>query len=192
MMLWKRLGYLLPWRRRAAEQEIKEEIRTRRVWAPLGARSWAGLLLGVLPALRAPHSDRSSTGLLALSRVRAGKSSGPGRLLVVLQLALSLVLMVGTGLFVRSLQNLNHHDVDLDRHRVIVVRIEPRGSGTRTPAMAASLDRTYRDLLARLELLPGVRSASLARSSPLSPTGYGYRIVPRDAAQAEMLTGSIV
>jgi predicted permease len=107
--------------------------------------------------------------------------------------ALSLVLLVGAGLFARSLQNLNRQDADVDERRVIVVRIEPRGSGSRNaPGVAASLDRTYRDLLARIEQLPGVRSASLARSSPLGQTGFGYRLVRPGAAEAEMFTASIV
>jgi predicted permease len=154
----------------------------------------AGLLLGCLPALRAARADRSIGGPLDLSRVRAvGNAVGPGRTLVVLQMALSLVLLVGAGLFTRSLQNLNRHDADVDQRRVIVVRIEPRGSGNRgAPGMATNLDRTYRNLIAQLEGLPGVRSASLARSSPLGQTGYGYRIVRPAATQAEMLTGSIV
>jgi len=153
----------------------------------------AGLLLGCLPALRASRADRSIDGSLDLSRVRTVSHRHPGRTLVVVQMALSLVLLVGAALFVRSLQNLNRHDVDIDQRRVLVVRIEPRGSGSRnTPGMAATLDRTYRDLIAQVEGLPGVRSASLARSSPLGQTGFGYRIVRPGSAQADLLTGSIV
>ena len=154
----------------------------------------AGLLLGSLPAVRAARVDRPAAGSLDLSRVRAiGPAASPGRALVVLQMALSLVLLVGAALFGRSLQNLNRQDVDVDHHRVLVVRIEPRGSGNRSaPGMAAALDRTYRALIADLERLPGVRSASLARSSPLGGTGYGYRVIRPAASQAEMLTGSIV
>jgi len=154
---------------------------------------FAGLLLGCLPALRASRADGALDGPLDLARVRAaGHSARPGRVLVVVQMALSLVLLVGAGLFVRSLQNLNHHDSDLDQRRVLVVRIEPRGSGTRNvPGVAASLDRTYRELIAQVEALPGVRSASLARSSPLGQTGLGYRIIRAGASEAEMLTGSI-
>jgi predicted permease len=153
----------------------------------------AGLLLGCLPAIRGSRADRSLAGPLDLSRVRAGSHDArPGRTLVVVQIALSLVLLVGAGLFVRSLQNLNRQDADVDEHRVLVVRIEPRGSGNRTPAIAASLDRTYRDLIAQVESLPGVRSASLARSSPLGETGYSYAIVRPAASQREMLRASIV
>ena len=153
----------------------------------------AGLLLGCVPAIRASRADRS-TSPLDLSRARAvGHTAGPGRALVVLQMALSLVLLVGAGLFVRSLQNLNRHEQELDQRRVLVVRIEPRGSGNRNaPGMATALDQTYRALIAQVEALPGVRSASLARSSPLGQTGYAYQIVRPAATQPELLTGSIV
>jgi predicted permease len=153
----------------------------------------AGLMLGCVPAIHASRADRSVASL-DLARARAvGHAPGPGRALVVLQMALSLVLLVGAGLFVRSLQNLNRHDADVDQRRVIVVRIEPRGSGNRhAPGMATALDQTYRSLITQVEALPGVRSASFARSSPLGQTGFGYQIFRPAAAQAELLTGSIV
>ncbi len=153
----------------------------------------AGLMLGCVPAIRASRADRS-TSPLDLSRARAvGHTAGPGRTLVALQMALSLVLLVGAGLFVRSLQNLNRHDDAVDQRRVIVVRIEPRGSGNRdAPGMTTALDQTYRALLAQLQALPGVRSASLARSSPLGQTGYGYQIIRAAATRPELLTASIV
>jgi putative ABC transport system permease protein len=154
----------------------------------------SGVLLACLPALRASRADRWADGGVELSRVRAiGHAAGPGRTLVVVQIALSLVLLVGAGLFARTLQNLNRQDEAVDRRRVVVVRIEPRGSGNRgTPGMATRLDATYRQLIAQVEALPGVRAASLARSSPLGQTGYGYRIVRPSAVQPELLTASIV
>lgn len=153
----------------------------------------AGLILGCLPALRASRGRGTASGSLAVSRVRGVAPAGPGQGLVALQVALSMVLLVGAALFVRSLQYLTRSDRDLDQHRVLVVRIEPRGSGERnTPAVAASLDRTYRALITQIEALPGVRSASLARSSPLGQTGFGYRILRPSATEAEMVTASIL
>ena len=71
--------------------------------------------------------------------------------------------------------------------------VEPRGSGQRNiPGTAERLDVMYRDLLAQMERLPAVRSASLARSSPLGQTGYGYRLVPAAGGDAQMLTATIV
>ena len=152
------------------------------------------LMVGCVPALRASGVDRTVTGSQAFSRVHGtGRTSGPGQTLVVVQMALSLVLLVGAGLFVRSLQHLNRHEQDVDQRRVLVVRIEPRGSGNRNaPGIAAALDQRYRALIAQVEALPGVRSASLARSSPLSQTGFGAQILRPGAAAPEFVTASIV
>jgi predicted permease len=152
----------------------------------------AGLVLGCVPAIRASRADRFGADRLDLPGVRAvGYRVGPGQTLVILQMALSLMLLVGAGLFVRSLQNLNQQDQGVDQRRILTVRIEPKGAGRRTPAVATMLDQTYRGLLAEIEALPGVRSASLARSSPLSSTGLGFLIVRPAAAQPDRLTGSI-
>jgi predicted permease len=154
----------------------------------------AGLLLGSIPASYASRASRSVAGPLDLPRTRAGSPrSGPGRTLVNAQLAVAVVLLVGAGLFVRTLQNLYRHDDGVDQRRLLVVRIEPRGSGSRNaPGVAAALDRDYRALIAQVEEMPGVRSASLARSSPLGQTGLGYRLIRPGEAAAELLTASIV
>lgn len=152
----------------------------------------AALVLGCVPAVRA---SRASVPLdPRRDLVRAGQGArGPGRLLVVAQVALSVVLLVGAGIFVRSLQHLNRQDADVDRSRVMIVRVEPRGSGDRSqPGRAELFDRTYRDLLATVERMPGVESASLARSSPLAPTGYGFRIAPANGGTPQLLPALIV
>lgn len=88
---------------------------------------------------------------------------------------------------------LSDHDPQVDRRRVLIVRIEPRGSGDRNaPGVAEQLDRTYRTLLAQIEAMPGVRSASLARSSPLGQTGFAYRMIRPGTGQTELLSASIV
>ena len=100
--------------------------------------------------------------------------------------------LVGAGLFVRTLQNLNHHERAIDTERVIVAPLEPRGSGQRTPALALTLDRTYRDLLARIEAIPGVRSASLARTSPLGPSTLAFPVMLPTGGEARRVEGTIV
>ena len=152
----------------------------------------AGLLFASAPAMRASRADRSH-GTSDLARTRhAGAEPGPGKALVVLQLALSVVALVGAGLFVRTLQNLNRYERAIDTERVIVAPLEPRGSGQRTPALALTLDRTYRDLLARIEAIPGVRSASLARTTPLGPATLGFPVMLPTAAEPRRVDGTIV
>ena len=153
----------------------------------------AGLVFASAPAIRAARADRSTTGRLEIgSGGRAGGERGPGRILVVIQVALSAVLLVGAGQFVRTLQNLYRHESSIDLDRVIAVRLEPRGSGRRTTATAPGFDRTYRELLARVETLPGVRSASLARSSPLGPSTLGFPIVLPAGGDPVRLSATVV
>jgi len=138
----------------------------------------AGLLFASAPAIRASRADRLVNGRLDLARTtRTSSDRGPGKLLVVLQVALSVVLLVAAGHFVRTLQNLYRHEAGIDLDRVVTVRLQPRGSGRRTIANAPVLDRLYRDLITRVDAIPGVRSASLARSSPLGPITLGFLIV---------------
>jgi predicted permease len=154
----------------------------------------AGLLFASAPAIRASRADRSVHSGRDLGRTRhSGGERGPGKALVVAQVALSVVLLVGAGLFVRTLQNLYRADRGLDPDRVVVVQLEPRGSGQRNNReIAERLDRLYRDLLSRIETMPGVQSASLARSSPLGPSTLAFPVAPPNSNEVTRLQGSIV
>jgi putative ABC transport system permease protein len=154
----------------------------------------AALLFGSVPALRASRLEVSLDSRRDLAQTRhAAGALGPGRALVIVQVALSLVLLVGAGLFVRTLQNLNRHDADVDQSRVLVVRVEPRGSGDRhRPGVAERFDVMYRELIAKIEGLPGVQSASLARSSPLAPSSFGFRFTMATGGEPRMVPSLIV
>lgn len=123
-----------------------------------------GILFGLAPALRATRLD-----LTASLKEKAGSgSSGRSRLalnkvLIVAQVGLSLLLLIGAGLFVRSLQKLKSLDAGFDRENVVVFEVEP-GHGF-SVAQQTSL---YEQLLARLEVLPGVRAASVSGYQPLN------------------------
>ena len=129
-----------------------------------------GILFGLTPALRATRIDLTPS-LRGIGRaVRGGLWSG--KILCVTQVALSLVLLVVAGLFVRSLQKLNAQDTGVDRDRVLIVRVEPRGSDQRNiPGAMARLDRTYRDLMMRVAAIGGVRSCSMAQFTPTTLRG---------------------
>jgi predicted permease len=130
-----------------------------------------GILFGLTPALRATRIDpwvalKSAGG--ALNRGAGGLR--PGKFLAVGQVALSLVLLVGAGLFVRSLQKMSGDSFGVPRDSVLIVRIEPKGSDQRNiPGTTARLDRTYRELLQRVEAIPGVRAAGLSQTTPTNP-----------------------
>src|SRR5215510_4307750 len=135
------------------------------------------ILFGLMPALRATRVDltpalkdnaRSMSG--GIFRMRLGK------LLVVLQVALSVILIVGAGLFIRTLYNLNHQPTGLKYENVLAVRVEPKGSDSKH-ANSARLSQIYRGLIERVEALPGVSSATLSNPSPFSRGSFdaGFR-----------------
>jgi predicted permease len=141
-----------------------------------------GILFALAPALRMSRVDLVSAGK------KAGGAPGftPRKGLVAVQVALSLILLVAAGLFVRSLGKINAQDGGVDRERVLLVRVEPHGSNQRgTPGVSERLDRTYRDLMARVEAIPGVRAVSMSNVSPTKPdSGAGGPRVDRRSGQS--------
>jgi putative ABC transport system permease protein len=129
-----------------------------------------GLLFGLAPALRATRVDLAPALKATGRSLRGGLRSG--KILCVAQVALSLVLLIGAGLFVRSLQKLNAQDSGVARGSVLIVRVEPKGSDQRNiPGTSERLDRIYKDLIARVDAIPGVRSSSLAQFTPTTLRG---------------------
>jgi predicted permease len=138
------------------------------------------LLFGLVPALRATRFDLAPT-LQVNARGGIGERSrfGLNRALVVSQVAMSLVLLIGAGLFLRSLQNLRNIAWGFDTSHVLVVGIDPRGAGIEREQLAP----LYQRLLERVEAIPGVQSASISlysllggstRSGGIEVEGYTF------------------
>ena len=141
-----------------------------------------GIGFGLLPALRATRVNLAPA--LKVGRLGVGGSSlravgwrwGLGKGLVVSQIGLSLTLLIGAGLLLRSLQNLSRVNVGFDRENVLVMWALPTMAGYDIPKEY----RLYWQLLERLNALPGVQSASLSRlqlfsgywARPVSVPGY--------------------
>ncbi|MEX2608313.1 MAG: ABC transporter permease [Gemmatimonadota bacterium] len=128
----------------------------------------AGVLFGLLPALRASAVDIGTT-LREGGRGSAGGAGGLGMrsALVVAQVALALLLLVGAGLVVRSFQNLRTQDLGFEPAGVVVARVGL--PATRYPDAAAR--RAFTGALdARMRALPGVTAAGIGSPVPLS--GY--------------------
>src|SRR5215468_2054329 len=122
-----------------------------------------GLLFGLAPAWQATKLD-----LTASLKDQTGAGAGRSRLmlnklLVVAQVALSLFLLVGAGLFARSLRNLRTLDAGINYENIIKFRIAA-GGGYDT----ARLMDLHKQALSRLEALPGARSATMAIATPLT------------------------
>ena len=130
----------------------------------LAAAVVTGTLVGIWPALRAGRTDMN-TVLQAAGR---SDSAGVGRhrvrsVLVVAQVAGSLVLLIVAGLFVRSLWQAQRTYLGFDPDNVLNLTLNPQEAGydqTRTKAF-------YRELETRVRALPGVQSASLAFAVPM-------------------------
>lgn len=131
-----------------------------------------GVLYGIAPALKSTKPDL----VHALKEDSAG-ASGPSRLtlsnaLVVLQVSISLVLLIGTGLFVRSLSNLHDIDSGFRADNTVVVNVDPSRTGYKGQRLRDFYERLRRDV----ETLPGVQSVSLATITPLSGSRWNGNI----------------
>ena len=125
-----------------------------------------------MPALK---QEAGSTGTREGFRLRKS--------LVVLQVALSVLLLIGAGLFVRTLGNLRSIDAGFRKERLLFVNIDPSRSGYK----GQRLRDFYERLRERVEAIPGVRTATLASVTPLGGSRWnqdvsvpGYRPKPGD------------
>ena len=121
-----------------------------------------GVFFGMAPAWMSSHSQPAEV-LRGASRTTRDRSSLPQKVLVVLQAALSVVLIAGAILLSRSLNNLEHQDFGIQTADRYVFHLDPAGAGytmDRLPAL-------YRQIEDRFSNLPGVANAALAMYSPL-------------------------
>jgi predicted permease len=118
-------------------------------------------LFGTVPALRATALDPASSLKAGRGVISAGARNGLARGLVVGQVALSMVLLAGAGLFLRSLANAMDVDVGFNKQNVLRMRIDPGAAGYRRDQRLSSMMRRLEE---RVGSLPGVQSSSFALS----------------------------
>jgi predicted permease len=131
----------------------------------LGLSVLTGLLFGLLPAIQGTRAELAAT----LKDQASGVVGGFGHLrfrkgLVITQVALSLVLLIGAGLFARSLYNVKNIDVGFHTDHLIQFTIQPSLNGYNQARMLALFERLREDI-ARL---PGIRSVSMAQEPLLA------------------------
>ena len=137
----------------------------------------SGLLLGLLPAWQGSRADlnevlkdsaRGTSGGAARARTRSA--------LVVAEVALSLVLLIGAGLMVRSFLNLQRIDVGFRADQALIIRVSiPQ------KVAADQLPQVTADLRARIAAVPGVRQASIGTDAPFSGGSSATIVVPEGA-----------
>lgn len=119
----------------------------------------AAILFGVAPAFHTTRVDLISSLRNQGSATDARQQTWRlRRILVVSQVAVSLVLLIGAGLFLRSLQNLRNLNVGFPAEEVLQLEIDPQGGGYEEK----QLPDLYRELIDRIGTIPEVRSVSLS------------------------------
>jgi predicted permease len=151
----------------------------------LAAALLTGLLFGLAPAWQATRVNLTpalkdtgrGSGLHSRSRL--------SRMLVVAQVALSLLLLVGAGLFIRTLRNLQQVETGFAAQNLLLFRVDPRLSGHQ----GEQINALYQRLFARLEAVPGVQAVTFSRH-PLLSGSRGIRpffVARQNSAPADPL-----
>jgi predicted permease len=130
-----------------------------------------GILFGVAPAWIAAQAQPAEA-LRAGSRTTATGASLLQRSLVVLQAALSLVLLIGAGLFAQSLSKLQNADMHLDSRNRYIIHINPQAAGY----VQTQVESLYRTMEAQFHALPGVVKVGIATYTPMEDNNWSNSI----------------
>ncbi len=132
-----------------------------------------GLGFGLVPAFRL-SGRRIQEDLRENARgITAGaRRAATGKILVVAQIAISLLLLIAAGLFVRTLRNLDAVDLGYPREHLLIARIDSLRAGYEGPAAAA----LYPQLAERFRAIPGVRAVTFSENGLFGGTESGDRI----------------
>jgi predicted permease len=125
---------------------------------------FTGILFGMAPALRVTGTT-AGEALKDTSRSVTGSRTLLNKVLLVVQVAISLVLLVGAGLFLRTVENLRRVDVGFNPNNLVIFRLNPQLNGYDSTRIASLYDQ----FTARIMQVPGVRSVTL--SNPPMLTG---------------------
>jgi predicted permease len=141
-----------------------------------------GILFGFLPALRSTRADLQTTLREQGANVFGGKSNVRLRkLLLVSQVALTVVLLASAGFFVRSLMNLKSQDLGVRTDHIVQFSVSPE-LNRYTPAQTVALVDRLRESIAAL---PGVRSVSASEMALLANSDAYANITPEGFAMTE-------
>jgi predicted permease len=149
----------------------------------IAATALSGIFFGLIPAWRVTRlgltdviKDQGSTSSASVSHV------GFRKLLVAGQVAFTMLLLAGAGLFVRSLWNLRNQDLGLKTDNVITFSVQPMLNGYDLPRSIALFDQ----MRARLAAIPGVRSAGSGDVPTLTGDDEGSNITAEGGMQAQL------
>jgi len=154
-----------------------------------GVCIFTGLAFGIIPALRATRfnlaaSLKENSANLSRSRTILGKS------LLVLQVAISLILLIGAGLFLRTLQNLRNVEVGFNTQNLLLVSVDAtvnQYDEERAQRLFEQMKETYKSL-------PGVQSVSLSSTALLAGSTWisSIHVQGRESKQEEDLNAHMM
>jgi predicted permease len=131
-----------------------------------------GIIFGTAPAWLSSQT-KPAEALRGLNRSAGDQSSLPQRAFVVLQVALSVVLLGGAFLMGRSLANLEHQNFGIATANRYVLEFDPQGAGYTLDGLPA----LYRQIEDRFSALPAAANVSLARYTPLGGNNWGTCVI---------------
>jgi predicted permease len=123
-----------------------------------------GILFGIAPALSAAKVDLASAMREAASNISGGGGNRLGKLLVVAQVAASLVLMIGAGLYIRTLQNMEKMNLGFNQNNLLLFGLDP----TRTGYHGERLVNLFDQVREQIQSLPGVKAVTLYEFAPFT------------------------
>ncbi len=130
-----------------------------------------GILFGVAPAWIAAQAQPADA-LRSGTRTTTGGASLLQRALVILQASLSLVLLVGAGLFAQSLNKLESYDMHLDAKNRYIIHMNPQAAGYATTQVEA----LYRSIEDQFHALPGVVKVGISTYTPMEDNNWGTSV----------------
>jgi predicted permease len=146
----------------------------------LGVTVLTAILFGLIPSLYVTRLNLSpvlKSTILGLTGDSSQRRLPAGKILVVAQVAVSVILLVSAGLFVRSLSKLGEVNLGYSRENLILFRVDAAPGGYK----GAAIPRFQLDLLARISALPGLRGATVSKdglfshsesADPIAVEGY--------------------
>ncbi len=168
---------------------LRAELNWHVLAVVVGLSLLTGVLFGLAPALQSTRIDF----MPALKESRTGDARGHrfrrfglSRILMVSQIAVTLLILVAAGLFLRTLSNLESIQLGFNRENILTFQLDARQAGHKDPEIVSFYD----NLRTQLSAIPGVRVASLSNHSliGMGTSGTGIRVAGAEPKSGNILT----